>query len=74
MTDLNELSEQLLLAVKMQEPTDLLLDQLASTPYVSLDSLVADDQKLAFWINIYNAFYQLKASENPDLGKRIFCN
>lgn len=72
MADLNELSEQLLLAVKMQKSTIKLVEALAVFEGAVQETLVADNQKLAFWINIYNAFYQLLAISNPTLGKKIF--
>lgn len=53
-----KLSEKLLLAVKMENPLEDLIEKLAS---ISLDELTSelnnDGQKKAFWINIYNAYY-----------------
>ena len=34
-----------------------------------ISELKTDSQKLAFWINIYNAFIQISLTENPDLYK-----
>ena len=53
-------AEQLLLAVKMQESTDGLRKALESITLKELkDSLNSDDYKKAFWVNIYNAYYQI---------------
>ena len=56
----NSLSEQLLLSVKVEE---LYEDKISSLEDLSFDELQADlqndNQKKAFWINIYNAFYQI---------------
>lgn len=60
MNSVNQLSEQLLLAVKMNQATDDFLRQLE---YVDLSDLQGqlhnDTIKKAFWINLYNAFYQI---------------
>lgn len=62
-----DLSQQLLLAAKTQEPTDSLVKLLAESPEPFLTAqLVTDDQKKAFWINLYNAFTQILLSRNPD--------
>ncbi len=66
-THLVDLSQQLLLAAKTQEPTDSLVKILAESTEASLAAqLVTDDQKKAFWINLYNAFTQIILSKNPD--------
>lgn len=55
-----QLSEQLLLAVKMQESTDDLRKELEIVSLKELKtSLHNDDYKKAFWVNIYNSFYQI---------------
>jgi hypothetical protein len=55
---LNTLSEHLLLAVKKREPTEGLRQQLAGVSLVELQGqLPADAQRLAFWINLYNAYF-----------------
>lgn len=56
---LQKLSEQLLLAVKQEESVDDLVAQLKSMPGRSLDDLANDHQKIAFWVNTYNAWYQI---------------
>lgn len=57
---INKISEKLLLAVKTNQPHDSFLSQLVN---YSLDQLQQelenDDAKKAFWINIYNALFQI---------------
>jgi len=73
MTDsqqLNELSELLLLHVKMQKDTTATRLQLEKINLNHLKkSLDNDQKKKAFWINIYNAYFQIlrkeKGIENP---------
>ncbi len=66
----NQLSQDLLEAIKQKANTKNITDQLAS---VSSDELAAalqtDDEKLAFWVNIYNAYIILILQDNPDLYK-----
>ncbi len=65
----NELSEHLLLQVKMQKPTDKISSQLEAVSFEDLvPFLKTDSLKKAFWINIYNAFFQILRSEQQ-LGK-----
>ena len=69
-TNLIEISEQLLLAAKTREPTDSLAAILQSLDESELQKqIVTDDQKKAFWINMYNAFTQIILSKNPDQYK-----
>jgi hypothetical protein len=53
-------SEQLLLAVRRREP---LSGYLTDMEALDLGELLTDDEKLCFWINVYNAWYQLLARE-----------
>ena len=65
-----EISQQLLLAAKTHEPTDSLVGKIQSISEQSLTSqLLTDDDKKAFWINLYNAFTQVILSKNPDKYK-----
>ncbi|MEO7767298.1 MAG: DUF547 domain-containing protein [Ferruginibacter sp.] len=67
------LSGQLLLNVKMGKPTDDLEKSLAALSLNKLNSeLNTDDAKKTFWINIYNAFFQVLASRNKKTRPRIF--
>ena len=60
MENANRLSERLLIAVKMQHSLDDLLSQVEHYNLAELQSdLHDDDRKKAFWINIYNAFFQI---------------
>jgi len=66
--ELNTLSELFLQKIKRGEDTKGIQEQLAK---IELDVLVKnlknDAQKLAFWVNIYNAFIQVTLTENPNL-------
>ena len=60
MMNLNHLSEQLLLAVKNEEGYEQFLITLANCSDFELENQLQSDQcKNAFWINIYNAFFQI---------------
>lgn len=60
MKNLNQLSEQLLLAIKKEAPYDNYLKALAEIPTGEIENqLISDQYKNAFWINIYNAFFQI---------------
>ena len=60
MSDLNKLSEHLLLAVKMEEPYEDFLLALADYSRADIEKQLIDDRhKNAFWINIYNSFFQI---------------
>lgn len=60
MSNLNTLSEQLLLTVKKGDNYASLLDTLAHISTVEFINQLTDDKhKIAFWINIYNAFFQI---------------
>lgn len=72
---LNTLSEQLLLNVKMQADTAALRQQLENkTLAVLKNDLDNDDKKKAFWLNIYNAYFQILRKEQnitkPDIYKK----
>ena len=66
MSSINELSEHLLISVKKEQSYDSELDKLAQFPIVLLEKqLFNDTLKKAFWINIYNVFFQiLRKSKN----------
>ncbi|MFK7811345.1 MAG: DUF547 domain-containing protein [Maribacter sp.] len=64
----NDLSETLLRNAKEGKDTQEIQDQLANTNLKVLEKgLQTDHQKLAFWVNIYNAYIQIILSEKPDL-------
>lgn len=72
MTTLNLLSEKLLFAVKTNVPTYLFVGELSDLNIDALEVLENDHQKMAFWINIYNAFYQILAKNNPNIDKKVY--
>ncbi len=66
--DFNALSEQFLKDIKAGKDTKNAQDELANTTLKALEEgLQTDDQKLAFWVNIYNAYIQVFLSKNPEL-------
>lgn len=73
--DPNTLSEQLLLTVKKQQDTTAFQEEMANISLPELKTaLVNDDQKKAFWLNIYNAYYQIlrieKKMDKPDIYRK----
>jgi len=52
-----QLSEKLILQLKMENPFQDIVDNLAELPVDSLRSLNDDNKKKAFWINLYNAYF-----------------
>jgi hypothetical protein len=77
--NVNQLSEKLLLVVKMQAPTGEVIARLEDLPSASLKSnLDSDARKKAFWINIYNAFFQILRKERgvdkPDIYRLKLIN
>jgi len=62
-----KISQNLLENIKDDKPVD---DEVKTLKNSTLEDLTAqlktDDQKLAFWINVYNAFIQLSLKENPE--------
>lgn len=73
MTNILSISEKLLLAVKMQEETLLFEKMLAEIHLEELQKqLSSDEAKKVFWINCYNAFYQLLAKKEQLNRNRIF--
>lgn len=68
-----KLSEQLLFQVRMQESATALVEQLEALSFGALRlALDTDERKKAFWINIYNAFFQLLRSERKVPNSEIF--
>ncbi len=66
--DFNQLSIDFLCDIKEGKDTQEIQDQLAHTTIEALeDGLQTDQQKLTFWVNIYNAYIQLILTKNPDL-------
>lgn len=66
--DFNQLSEQFLKDVKEGKDTQVYQDRLANTTLEALENgLKTENEKLAFWVNIYNAYIQVILSKNPEL-------
>ncbi len=58
--DLQRYAQQLLYAVKTNEPTDSMISLIDQYNYQSLDTMLTDDsKKKAFWLNVYNAYTQI---------------
>ncbi|WP_159024090.1 DUF547 domain-containing protein [Formosa sp. L2A11] len=67
------LSGELLLNVKLKKETTELEQKLNNLSLIELSALLATDkEKKTFWINIYNAYYQILASRSNVQGKHIF--
>lgn len=67
-TELNTLSEQFLKKIKNGEDTKEIRQKLANIEFDDLaEGLKSDEQKLAFWVNIYNAYIQVILARNPEL-------
>ena len=70
---LNLLSEELLLNVKMQKDTHVHQQKLKELGIENLQiQLASDDNKKAFWINIYNAYYQILRKEKNVTKSEIY--
>jgi len=72
---LNKQSEKLLLAVKMEEDNVLLRNELNRSSIKDLSRQLDNDlKKNAFWINIYNAFFQILRKDfkmdKPDIFRK----
>lgn len=68
--DLTALSQQLLLAAKTNKPVDSFTTVLSNTTEARLgDQVSTENQRKAFWINIYNAYTQIILTKNPDQYK-----
>ena len=66
-----ETSQQLLLRVKTHEATEALEEVIENTSGETLKQQLKDDNdKKAFWINIYNAYTQIILSKNPGRYKK----
>src|SRR4051794_15975780 len=64
--NLIRISQELLLNAKRHKSEEALVQALENTSEKILaEQLKSDDDKKAFWINIYNAFTQIILSKNP---------
>ena len=67
------LSQQLLLAVKSGQSSQALEEALANRPVATLSQqLTTDQQRKAFWINVYNAYAVLLLKPDPGLLLKPF--
>lgn len=67
------LSEQLLLLVRIEEDTDSIAQLLENLPFSALLEGLSDDRaRMTFWINIYNAWYQILAKRQDIDRSEIF--
>ena len=70
---LHKLSEQLLLAVKTRKDTTKLTQQLSAYPMKALQQeLNSDAKKVAFWTNLYNAYFQILRKEHNLVKPAIY--
>jgi len=66
--DYNDVSEELLQAVIDNQSTQQYQDIIAQATVGDLEqALHTDTKKLAFWVNVYNAYIQIILRPNPDL-------
>ena len=64
------LSQQFIYAAKTGDSTAALVTQIENITYNDLkNTLQSDEEKKAFWINLYNGFTQLLLTKNPDSYK-----
>ncbi|APQ15954.1 DUF547 domain-containing protein [Maribacter hydrothermalis] len=67
-TDFNELSETFLQRIIDKQDTQDLQNVLTNTSISELDNaLDTNNKRLAFWLNIYNAYIQVILQKNPEL-------
>lgn len=65
-----QLSQQFIYAAKTSGVTDSLVQALKNLSYSDLkNNLQSDEEKKAFWINLYNGFTQLILTKNPEQYK-----
>jgi hypothetical protein len=69
--DYIKISQDLLYAVKIDEPVDSFMQQLAKAEPLELKAqLKTDAERKAFWLNIYNAYTQTGLKENSGTYKK----
>jgi len=62
------LAQDLLNAIKRKKSTDAIVDKLAKADREKLNNeLDSDAKKMAFWVNIYNAYIMVTLYKNPKL-------
>jgi hypothetical protein len=69
-TNYEELSQDFLYAVRAEDDYKVILNQLEAAKESDLiESLNTENKKKAFWLNLYNAFIQIKAKAHPEMIK-----
>ncbi|MBF2709594.1 DUF547 domain-containing protein [Flavobacterium soyangense] len=67
------LSEKLLLNVKLSEDTSCIEHKLRSVSLIEFShQLITDEAKKTFWINIYNAYFQVLSFRKKSYGRKLF--
>lgn len=65
------ISQELLYAARTEDSTDDMVSQLAAMDPDTLNhQLKTDDERKAFWINIYNAYTLIRLKNNPEAYKK----
>ena len=66
-----QLSQEFMYAAKTGDSTEGFIQSLQILPYNELrNELSSDDEKKAFWINLYNAYTQVMLKKNPEAYKK----
>jgi hypothetical protein len=69
-TNYSKTAQDFLYAVKTEDSTRQYLHLLAqANPQEIHNQLDTDDKRLAFWLNLYNAFVQMRLHQSPELFK-----
>jgi hypothetical protein len=72
-TNLTILSGNLLLQVKLNKDSSEEQIKLKNSTFAQLQQeLISDESKKCFWINIYNAYYQILAVQSAENTKNIY--
>ena len=65
------LSQELLYYVKLREDTKSIEEQLKLLDDGDLhNQLDSDQKKVIFWVNIYNAYFQIVVDDNPGIFEK----
>lgn len=70
-SEIQRIAESLLLRIKLQQDATDEIEKLASLSEGALSALSTDEDKKAFWINIYNAYFLILA-KNGTSRKKLF--
>lgn len=65
-----QLSQEFMYAAKIGDEAATYISQLKNSSIIDITATIkTDDDKKAFWINLYNAYTQVSLKKNPDLYK-----